>query len=81
MSVPPSAKSWLQYLPVAIVAISVVISFTQLQGKAEAQGARIAALEQGNIVVYSMANDIAAMKTDVTWLKKVFEKYDIIVQR
>lgn len=78
---PNSFKSLTPYLPVTLVVTGVIIAFTQLQAQAQETEKRVNSLETKQAIIEVMANDVTAVKTDVAWLKRVFEKYDITVQR
>lgn len=78
---PNSFKSLTPYLPVTLVVTGVIIAFTQLQAQAQETEKRVNSLETKQAIIEIMANDVTAVKTDVAWLKRVFEKYDITVQR
>lgn len=76
-----SNKSLLQYLPLALVMIAGIIAFTRLQDKADALASRVGGVEADQAVVLEMRTDLATVKNDVAWIKQVFEKYDIVVQK
>ena len=68
-------------LPYSGVAIAILSSFIWIG----TVSARVDQLREDNVSIQgalpAIKEDLAAVKTNVEWLKRVFEKYDVVVQK